>query len=95
MDGEDYARARMATRPRRAGNVKFFNSQVSRRLAGPLERVGLISGFDEQKGFGFINDRRGEELGGQEVFCHYSAIAGKGGFRSLAEVSCSPSSESS
>lgn len=94
MDGEDYARARMATRPRRAGNVKFFNSQVRGCLATLLLSESLISGFDEQKGFGFINDRRGEELGGQEVFCHYSAIAGKGGFRSLAEVSYSPSSES-
>lgn len=77
--------------PRRTGTVKFFNSSVrdqhSRVRANlapsPLLRLGLAP----QKGFGFVLDGRGiEELGGQEVFCHYSAIAGKGGFRSLAEV---------
>ncbi|SCZ91469.1 BZ3500_MvSof-1268-A1-R1_Chr1-2g01430 [Microbotryum saponariae] len=42
-----------------------------------------------RKGFGFILDHRADELGGDEVFVHYSAIeavqSGTGGFRSLQE----------
>ena len=42
--------------------------------------------FNSQKGFGFVNDSHPEDLGGQEVFVHFTAINSKGGFRSLAEV---------
>lgn len=48
-------------------------------------RRGVTKFFNSLKGFGFVVDQYPEELGGQEVFCHFSAISGKGGFRSLAE----------
>ncbi|MBW0540625.1 hypothetical protein O181_080340 [Austropuccinia psidii MF-1] len=48
-------------------------------------RKGVCKFFNSQKGFGFINDERPEELGNQEVFVHYTSIGSKGGFRSLGE----------
>ncbi|SGY37938.1 BQ5605_C003g01922 [Microbotryum silenes-dioicae] len=48
-------------------------------------RRGVVKFFNSLKGFGFIVDNDPAALGGQEVFCHFSAISGKGGFRSLAE----------
>ncbi|SCV67993.1 BQ2448_114 [Microbotryum intermedium] len=50
-------------------------------------RRGVVKFFNSLKGFGFIVDNDPAALGGQEVFCHFSAISGKGGFRSLAEAS--------
>ncbi|KAK4057756.1 hypothetical protein OIO90_001404 [Microbotryomycetes sp. JL221] len=55
---------------------------------GSLEshrRRGVVKFFNSLKGFGFVVDNDPGALGGQEVFCHFSAISGKGGFRSLAE----------
>lgn len=52
--------------------------------ASPRRR-GVVKFFNSLKGFGFVVDNDPGALGGQEVFVHFSAIGGKGGFRSLAE----------
>ncbi|GJN92012.1 hypothetical protein Rhopal_005040-T1 [Rhodotorula paludigena] len=55
------------------------------QLKEPQRRRGVVKFFNSLKGFGFVVDNDPAALGGQEVFCHFSAISGKGGFRSLAE----------
>ncbi|GAA6041595.1 hypothetical protein JCM8097_007760 [Rhodosporidiobolus ruineniae] len=55
------------------------------QLQEPQRRRGVVKFFNSLKGFGFVVDNDPDALGGQEVFCHFSAISGKGGFRSLAE----------
>lgn len=42
--------------------------------------IGTVKWFNGDKGFGFI-----EREGGKDVFVHYSAIQGDGGFRNLTE----------
>lgn len=60
----------------------------SAEAKGPVSgqiRRGVCKFFNSQKGFGFVLDNKAEELGGQEVFVHFTSIQSKTGFRSLAE----------
>ncbi|KAM0793646.1 hypothetical protein ACM66B_001077 [Microbotryomycetes sp. NB124-2] len=75
---------------RRGGSPAGHSDRVTTPPANKLDtprRRGVVKFFNSLKGFGFVVDNDPSALGGQEVFCHFSAITGKGGFRSLAEAS--------
>jgi CspA family cold shock protein len=48
---------------------------------GNFMATGTVKWFNETKGFGFISPSDGSA----DVFVHFSAIMGNGGFRTLAE----------
>jgi CspA family cold shock protein len=54
--------------------VKFYQSGERKKMA-----KGKVKWFNDAKGFGFL-----EQESGDDVFCHFSAIAGDG-FKSLQE----------
>jgi CspA family cold shock protein len=56
-------------------------AEEGRRQQGDSSMAqGTVKWFNDTKGYGFITQE-----GGEDVFVHYSAIQGDGGFRTLKE----------
>ncbi|KAM0753276.1 hypothetical protein T439DRAFT_378974 [Meredithblackwellia eburnea MCA 4105] len=49
-----------------------------------LRRTGTTKFFDITKGFGFVLDDKIDEIGGRDIFVHYTALLMKSGFRCLS-----------
>jgi cold shock CspA family protein len=81
--GRERDRGRDGDRGRDAGRDRGRDGDRDR--GRPSSRggrsTGTVSWFDDDKGFGFIQS----DEGGPDVFVHFSAIADRGGFRSLEE----------
>ena len=66
-------------RPAHAGALRGGGSHAPRAAHDGPRSQGSVKWFNESKGFGFV-----QMDGGEEVFVHFSAIAGEG-FRTLTE----------